>query len=353
MVCETLRSQIATSRCYSASQTLSVHAVAGRHPGRASVPRPGRPLGVRVHASPDDRATQRTSPLSPDIPVPGTIHSGLESPPLAASAVEHWLADAALDEAVEVRVVSTTGSTNEDLLVDSRRGQPPSARLLATDEQTEGRGRQHRAWIARPRSALLFSLAVPLPSLPAALPAVTLACGAALADHFIAQGAAVRLKWPNDLLLSGRKLAGVLCELAVDPGGKATLVIGVGVNGWLTDEDRVRIGQPAAALSEAVSSPLLAGQREAWIAALGAAALRAARRFALEGFLPFRSRFNELLEAKGETVDIVDDGRVVASGRLVEVDTMGRLVLSTSGGLRAVSVGDVSLRRAASDRGPA
>lgn len=297
--------------------------------------------------------TQRTSPLSQDHPVPGVIRAGFESPPLSAPAVEHWLADAALEEAVEVRVVTTTGSTNEDLLVDSRRGQPPAVRLLAADEQTQGRGRQHRPWVARPRSALLFSLAVPLPSLPAALPAVTLACGAALADQFIAQGVSVRVKWPNDLLLSGRKLAGVLCELAVDPGGNATLVIGIGVNGWLADEDRLRIGQPAAALSEVVSSPLLAGQREAWIAALGAAALRAARRFALEGFQPFRSRYNELIEARGELVDIVDDGRIVCTGRVVEVDAIGRLLLATSSGERAISVGDVSLRRAEADGGPA
>jgi BirA family transcriptional regulator, biotin operon repressor / biotin---[acetyl-CoA-carboxylase] ligase len=275
------------------------------------------------------------------------VYAGHESPPLDVSAIERWLADAGLEETVEARVVPTTGSTNEDLLIESRRAQPASVLLLATDEQTAGRGRQRRTWVARSRTALLFSLAVPLPALPAVLPAVTLACGAALADHLIAQGAAVRLKWPNDLLLSGRKLAGVLCELAVDPCGSATLVIGVGVNGWLSDEDRIRIGQPAAALSEVVSSPLLASQREAWIAALGAAALRAARRFALEGFLPFRGRYNELLVARGEAVDILDDGRVVASGRIDEVDAMGRLVLATAAGQRAVSVGDVSLRRTA------
>jgi BirA family biotin operon repressor/biotin-[acetyl-CoA-carboxylase] ligase len=255
-----------------------------------------------------------------------------------------------LGEPVEVVVVPTTGSTNEDLLVHCRRGGPTSVMLRATDEQTAGRGRQRRAWVARRRSALLFSLAVPLPSLPAALPAVTLACGVALADHLIAQGASVRVKWPNDLLLSGRKLAGVLCELAVDADGRATLVIGVGVNGWLTDDDRTRIGQPAAALSEAVTSALLASQRESWIAALAAVVLRTARRFAAEGFGPWHARFNELLEARGELVDVVDDGQVAASGRIVEVDTIGRLMLATASGQRAISVGDVSVRLVPPDR---
>ena len=54
--------------------------------------------------------------------------------------------------------------------------------------------------------------------------------------------------------------------------------------------------------------------------------------------------------ARGDEVDIIDDGRVTASGRVVEVDTIGRLVLATGGGSRAINVGDVSLRRAESQR---
>lgn len=272
-----------------------------------------------------------------------------EPPPLDKTAIEGWLADAGVAEPVEVDVAATTGSTNEDLLVRSRRRRPDRVLLRAADEQTAGRGRQQRPWIARPRSALLFSLAVPLGTLPAALPAVTLACGVALADHLIGRGAVVRLKWPNDVLLGGRKLAGVLCELAVDPDGNATLVVGVGVNCWLTDADQARIGQPAAALTEVVSSPLLAGQREAWIAALAGVLLLAARRFASEGFMPWRVRFNELLYARGEAVDIIDGGSVVASGRIVEVDAIGRLILAAASGPRAVSVGDVSVRLAPTD----
>jgi BirA family transcriptional regulator, biotin operon repressor / biotin---[acetyl-CoA-carboxylase] ligase len=287
----------------------------------------------------------RTRQLSAQSSVPNADGGSPDSPPLDQSVIERWLADAEPGETVEVVVVPSTGSTNEDLLVECRRQQPPAALLRATDEQTAGRGRQRRLWLARPRSALLLSLAVPLPSLPAALPAVTLACGVALADHLIARGVPVRLKWPNDLLLAGRKLAGVLCELAVDPDGNATLVIGIGVNGWLSDDDRERIGQPAAALSEVVSPALLAGQREAWIAALATVVLRTARRFIEDSFAPWRGRFNELLEARGELVDIVDDGKVIISGRVVEVDTIGRLMLSTATGLRAISVGDVSVRR--------
>lgn len=272
-----------------------------------------------------------------------------EAPPLVTAVIERWVADAALAETLQVEVVARTGSTNEDLLVRARRRRPDGPLLLAADEQTAGRGRQQRRWVARPRTALLFSLSVPLAGLPAALPAVTLACGVALADYLIGRGVPVGLKWPNDLLLDGRKLAGILCELAVDADGHATLVVGVGINGCLGDTDRAAIGQPAAALDERVPWPLLAAEREAWIAALAAVVLRTVRRFVGEGFTPWRMRFNELLDARGQRVDIVDDGRIVASGRVVEVDTIGRLMLATPNGSRSINVGDVSLRVAPSD----
>jgi BirA family biotin operon repressor/biotin-[acetyl-CoA-carboxylase] ligase len=273
-----------------------------------------------------------------------------EVPPLSAGAIERWLADAGAAAGCRVEVVATTGSTNEDLLERARQQQPDLPMLLAADEQTAGRGRQNRSWRASPRSALLFTLAVPLASLPAVLPAITLACGIALTDYLHGRGVRVDLKWPNDVLLDGRKLAGILCELGIDARGRATLVVGVGMNGWLTEEDRAGIGQPAAALEEVIASSLLAAEREAWIAQMAAALLAMVSGYVERGFIPLRDRYNALLHARGEEVDIIDDGRVTASGRVVEVDTSGRLVLAAGSGSRAINVGDVSLRRAGAQR---
>lgn len=289
------------------------------------------------------------SPTAP-VPVSAAIVERFEGPPLSAGAIERWLADAGAAAGCRVEVVATTGSTNEDLLVRARQQQPESSILRATDEQTAGRGRQNRTWRARPRSALLFTLAVPLAALPAALPAITLASGVALAEYLRGRGVLVDLKWPNDVLLDGRKLAGILCELGIDAGGRATLVVGVGLNGWLTEDDRAGIGQPAAALAEVVASSLLAAEREAWIAQMAAALLQMVSGYVERGFVPVRERYNALLSARGDEVDIIDAGRVTASGRVVEVDSIGRLVLATSSGLRAINVGDVSLRRADSQR---
>lgn len=265
-------------------------------------------------------------------------------PPLSQAVLERWLEDAAPAESIIVEVRPQVGSTNEELLLRCRAEQPAVAQLVAVDEQTAGRGRQRRPWHARPRAALLFSVAVPLPELLPGLPSITPACGVALADCLIARGVSIRVKWPNDLVLNDRKLGGLLCELAVDAGGQATLVIGVGINVLLTPEDRAQIGQPAAALADVLAPRLLAAEREAWIAALAAAVLAMARRFSGEGFAPWRARYNELLQWRGELVDIIDDGRSTASGRIVEVDAQGRLVLQTTTGVRMIQVGDVSVR---------
>lgn len=288
----------------------------------ATEPRPARPPG------------EAASDAVADVPL------------LSLRTLERWLAATVAGETIAAEVRERTGSTNEDLLQRARQRQPDGVLLRVAEQQTAGRGRQGRVWLARPRSALLFSLAVPLHRLPANLPAVTLATGVALADALGQRGVAVALKWPNDLLVDGRKLGGILCELAVDGEGRATLVVGVGINGWLTGQDREAIGQPAVALSDLVGSALLAGQREAWLAALAVALLQAVRAYAADGFAVWRTRYNALLHARGQRVDLLDGGCTQASGRVVEVDASGRLVLDTSSGLRSFSVGDVSLRPA-------
>jgi BirA family biotin operon repressor/biotin-[acetyl-CoA-carboxylase] ligase len=297
-------------------------------------------------------ASLRVKPTSPAATEPGPSclresadsDAPADAPVLSLRTLEQWLAASTVGEPIAAEVRERTGSTNEDLLQRARQCQPEGVQLCVAEEQTAGRGRQRRAWLARPRSALLFSLAVPLHRLPADLPAVTLAAGVALAEALAARGVAIKLKWPNDLLVDGRKLGGILCELAVDGDGRATLVVGVGINGWLTAQDRAAIGQPAVALSELVGPALLAGQREAWLAALAAALLHAVRAYTADGFAAWRPRYNALLHARGELVDVLDGGRTHASGRVGEVDAGGRLVLDTATGPRSISVGDVSLR---------
>jgi BirA family biotin operon repressor/biotin-[acetyl-CoA-carboxylase] ligase len=261
--------------------------------------------------------------------------------PLRVAPIESALAEAGWTARCAVEVIAETGSTNEDLIARARMAQPPVPILRAADFQHRGRGRQGRAWRAAPRQALLFSVAFPLAGMPDKLPSITLSCAVAVAERLAAHGATVQLKWPNDIRAGGHKLAGILSELTADANGRYTVVVGVGLN---LHADRARLGieQPVAALDELLPPDQL--DRCTWIGRMAAAILAAATQFQQEGFAPFRPRFNALLEARGQVVDVVDGESSVASGRLVEVDDTGRLMLEAGGIVRGISVGDISLR---------
>jgi BirA family biotin operon repressor/biotin-[acetyl-CoA-carboxylase] ligase len=123
----------------------------------------------------------------------------------------------------QLQVVTRTGSTNADLLAAAGSGAPAGA-VLAAEEQTSGRGRLDRSWHSQPGAALTFSVLLRPAGVPAAsrgwLPLLT---GVAAATALRAStGLDISLKWPNDVLCGGAKLAGILAEQA---GG--AIVVGI------------------------------------------------------------------------------------------------------------------------------
>ena len=214
-------------------------------------------------------STERSAELSAN----GTILSGFPEP-LSAAAIAPHLRAADL----KVEAVATTGSTNADLMARARERAFRSPVLRVAGTQTGGRGRLGRRWLDGGAS-LLFSLGLPWRKDPASTPEVTLACGLAAAEALHAQGIHVGLKWPNDLLLDGRKLAGILCEMAEDPAGGRSLIIGMGVNLILPAGLRDGIDQPVAELAERVPPDRLLAERAWWLGRFADAMLAAARRF--------------------------------------------------------------------------
>ena len=177
------------------------------------------------------------------------------------------------------------------------------------------------------------------------MPPITLACGVAVAQVLNRCGISVQLKWPNDIRIDGRKLGGILTELVADRYGGQTLIVGVGINRRVSEDAQSRIGQPAIALDELDNAPQR--PREQWIGEFGGAIFSASALFAKSGFGPFRAPFNQLLESRGETVDVLNDapGTPAISGRIIEVDHDGRLIIEAEGMRHALSVGEVSVRR--------
>jgi BirA family biotin operon repressor/biotin-[acetyl-CoA-carboxylase] ligase len=253
-------------------------------------------------------------------------------------------------EAIDAETVRETGSTNTDLLAIARAQQPLRPRLRAALVQTAGRGRLGRRWHSSAGASLLFSIAIPLAARIESPAAATLACGVALAETLHAEAADVRLKWPNDVMLGGRKLAGILCELAQDGAGRRTLVVGVGLNLWADAAMRASAAQPLAVLVECVDLTRLAATREARIAQLARAILQVVRVFERDGFVPLQPRYMRWFAHADTDVDVLEQGNLVARGRALGVDGEGRLLLQSVDGIRVLSSGEMSVRNATAAR---
>lgn len=124
----------------------------------------------------------------------------------------------------EVRYLPETDSTNRQAMAWALGGAPHGALVLA-DFQTAGRGRMGRTWVASPGSGLLFSVVLRPTREPDLRPLFTLAAAVAICECVSGLGLEPGLKWPNDVLIENRKVAGILAEAAGD-----VVILGVGVN---------------------------------------------------------------------------------------------------------------------------
>jgi BirA family biotin operon repressor/biotin-[acetyl-CoA-carboxylase] ligase len=145
--------------------------------------------------------------------------------------IETALAQASIPWGRPLVVMSLTASTNDDAKRAARDGAPEGAAFIA-DAQTGGRGRLGRTWFS-PSGENLYTSFVLRPSFDAKrIPLVTLTAGLAVVDAVVPRVAARRvgLKWPNDVYIDGRKVAGILSEAQVVDGRAAWIVIGIGIN---------------------------------------------------------------------------------------------------------------------------
>lgn len=237
---------------------------------------------------------------------------------------------------VAIGVVDETGSTNADLLATL--DLLPSATLLAAEVQTAGRGRAGRQWYSARGEALTFSLAWKFRLPVQSLVGLPLAVGVVIAEVLSQFGVDARLKWPNDVLRDGQKLAGILIETASSGRNDVWAVVGIGINIGVSERLGAQIGRTYA------NMPAAAIDRNSLLAALLDGLAEAFPQFEEFGFKAFITRWNALDAYAGQMVRIDDGGRVLYEGLIAGVDEIGRLLLDTDAGRMAVMAGDVSLR---------
>ena len=262
---------------------------------------------------------------------------------------------------VRLQALAATGSTNAEARQRARRGESGPLWITAV-EQTAGRGRRGRSWISPPGN-LYASLLLSDPSRFGRAPELAFVAALALRDAIVAEATALapelRFKWPNDLLLSAKKCAGILIEGEVGmegetgPNKRVMVIIGIGVNCVThpaTNSDRAAASQSPPALGEdTVAFPatdLLAHGADITprqlFARLSATMCRRISQWDRgEDFSAILGDWLTWASGIGEEIT-VRDGVADMHGRFVGLDQSGRLVLGLSGGgTKKISAGDV------------
>ena len=263
--------------------------------------------------------------------------------PLDAAAILGLLPTAARSTIRRLDVAWSLPSTNTKLMAVT--DLPPGrCDVLLSEHQSAGRGRRSRSWLAPPGGAICLSIGWCFHALPAEIGALSLAVGvvtlrvlAALGDWPLA------LKWPNDLVVAGRKLGGILIELRAEAAGPAYVVIGIGIN---------------VSLGEALSSALRAGgaepidlqtlgltdcDRNRVVANLIDELLRALPEFERNGFRSFAGEWTAADALRDRPVTVSSAGGD-AAGVACGIDGQGALCVRTAAGLQHFHAGVVSVR---------
>jgi BirA family biotin operon repressor/biotin-[acetyl-CoA-carboxylase] ligase len=231
-----------------------------------------------------------------------------------------------------VGVVASCASTNAELLAGE--GSPA---LLVADRQTRGRGTRGRRWHSAPGAALLMSLRHPVDRPLRELSGLSLAVGVAVLRALRSLGyTAATLKWPNDILVEGAKLGGILVETRMQ-GGRVVAVIGCGIN-WHASPQGLPLRLAAAALADRMRPP---PSRSAGAVAIARELLAAIAQFEREGLDAFRGEWESAHAHAGRRVRVRLGGGRVVTGTAEGLEADGSLKLRTRSGLRAVQSGTV------------
>lgn len=242
-----------------------------------------------------------------------------------------------------VATVATIGSTNAELAAAARAGAATGA-VLVSDHQSAGRGRFTRVWEAPPGTSLAISaLLRPPASVPLArwlwLPLVA---GLAVADGLRAAcGVAAELKWPNDVLIGGRKVCGILTERVESPKNRTVghgetlpaVIIGMGINTTLGEDE---LPVPTATSLALAGAEVETGE----VAASVLLALDAWYRRWLAG-ADLRADYAERCTSVGREVRVQLSENEAVTGRATGVDPSGCLLVESDGRERAFAAGDV------------
>jgi len=245
-----------------------------------------------------------------------------------------------------VLLLAKIGSTNE-VAIGLADGGAAAYSLVVAESQTEGRGRLGRSWQSPPGSGLYFSMILRPQLDPGDIPKITLAVGLAACSAIEkVSGLSLLIKWPNDILLGGRKLGGILSEAAdlQNRGGLLAVVLGIGLN----------VNTPLSAFpldlqDKAVSLSSYSGReypRGEILAAIVSEIKKVVERFEREGFAMILEEWRRRDATLGKDLSWVTQSGDIVKGVSLGPDHSGQLLIrDDQGTVHEVLSGDISLAR--------
>jgi BirA family biotin operon repressor/biotin-[acetyl-CoA-carboxylase] ligase len=262
---------------------------------------------------------------------------------LDAKQIKTLLPETVRAHAHSVDAAWTVDSTNSVLLA---RPNPPfgTCEVMLAEYQTAGRGRRGRAWVAPPGGSICLSLSWAFRGVPQDLGALGLVIGVcalrALRDFGLEDAS---LKWPNDLVIEGKKLGGILIELRAESAGPACVIIGIGLNVALGANALEAIEETGVSPIDLVTAGLEHPSRNAFASALITQIVHGLLVFEKEGLRPFAEEWRNADALRGRQID-VHTLEGVARGLARGIDLHGALVVETPQGVRRFISGDVTVR---------
>jgi len=256
---------------------------------------------------------------------------------LSAEAIRAQLRGPACD-VLTIETVTITDSTNERLLAALNAGDIHGQVLLA-EHQTAGRGRRGDRWISPPGSGLCLSLGWRFDQPPATFSALSLVVGMAITESLRELGvSSAMLKWPNDILCEGGKLAGILIEMRAEAGGPCRTVIGIGINVQMSEQARALIDQPVEDFTHVTGHGI---SRNRLAAMLLSALARTLPQFGRDGFAVFREDWKRYDALVDSAVKLELPNRTVV-GIARGVDSHGALLIEHDGRRETFVSGHIS-----------
>lgn len=241
----------------------------------------------------------------------------------------------------KIRYFDSIGSTNDEALAWAAQGAPHLSLVIA-DEQTAGRGRLDRKWFTPMGSALAFSVILQ-PRGSAHLSRIVGLAALSIADSCSKLGLSPQIKWPNDILLNGKKTAGILIETAWAGDKVSSLVIGMGINilkESVPPADQLKF--PATSIENELGHPL---DREQFLLDVLSSLIRRLPQIESDDFM---ASWESCLAYKNEAVQITNNTSETITGELLGLNADGSLLLRDElGNQLTIHFGDVSLRPAA------